>query len=111
MLSFVCANTTEEAMAVAQFRPDIINPEPSELIGTGKSVDLEFVTRTVKAIKAIDGAILTEIAAGISSAEDVYRYIVAGSDAAGAASGILNSKNPGNLLHEMVAAVKRAADG
>lgn len=110
MLSFVCANTTEEAMAVAQFRPDIINPEPSELIGTGKSVDLEFVTRTVKAIKAIDGAILTEIAAGISSAEDVYRYIVAGSDAAGAASGILNSKNPGNLLHEMVAAVKRAAD-
>jgi len=109
MLSFVCANTTEEAMAIAQLHPDIINPEPSQLIGTGKSADMEYVTRTVKAIKMIDGTILTEIAAGIRHPEDVYRYIIAGSDAAGASSGILQADDPEKLLNEMVAAVKRAA--
>lgn len=110
MLSFVCANTTEEAMAVAQFHPDIMNPEPSELIGTGQSVDMSYVTRTVGAIKQIDKNILAEIAAGISKPEDVYEYIMAGSDAAGAASGILKSDDPAALLDAMVAAVARARD-
>ncbi len=108
LLSFVCADTTEEAMAVAQFHPDIMNPEPSELIGTGQSADMTYVTRTVNAVKAVDTGILTEIAAGITKGEDVYRYILAGSDGAGAASGILKSDDPAALLEEMVAAVARA---
>ena len=33
MLSFVCADSIAEAEAVAHFHPDIINPEPTELIG------------------------------------------------------------------------------
>lgn len=110
MYSFVCANTTEEAMAIAQLRPAIMNPEPSELIGTGQSADMEYVTRTVGAVKAIDKNILTEIAAGITKPEDVYEYIMAGSDAAGSASGILKSDDPAKLLDEMVAAVRRAKD-
>lgn len=110
LLSFVCADSTDEAMAIAQLHPDIINPEPSQLIGTGTSVDLGYVKRTVGAIKQIDSAILIEIAAGIGKAEDVYRYILAGSDAAGASSGILNSADPTKLLNEMIAAVRRAAD-
>lgn len=110
MLSFVCANTTDEAKAVAQLHPDIMNPEPPELIGTGHAVDMEYVTRTVKAINDIDKSILTEIAAGISQADDVYKYIMAGSDAAGAASGILQSENPPKLLDEMVGAVRCASD-
>ena len=108
LLSFVCADTTEEAMAVAQFHPDIMNPEPSELIGTGQSADMTYVTRTVNAVKAVDTDILTEIAAGITKGEDVYQYIMAGSDGAGAASGILKSDDPAALLEEMVAAVARA---
>lgn len=110
LLSFVCADTTEEAMAVAQFGPDIMNPEPSELIGTGQSADMRYVTRTVNAVKAINSGILTEIAAGITQPQDVYDYIMAGSDGAGAASGILKSSDPAKLLDEMVAAVRRAAD-
>ena len=110
MLSFVCANTTEEAMAVAQLHPDIMNPEPSELIGSGQSADMTYVTRTVNAVKAIDPEILTEIAAGITKPEDVYEYIMAGSDAAGAASGILRSEDPAALLDAMVAAVRKATD-
>ena len=97
-------------MAVAQLHPDIMNPEPTELIGSGQSADMGYVTRTVQAVKAIDPSILTEIAAGITKPEDVYEYIMAGSDAAGAASGILKSDHPAQLLDEMVAAVRRAAD-
>jgi len=32
-LVFACADTVEEAKAIAQLHPDIINPEPTELIG------------------------------------------------------------------------------
>lgn len=110
LLSFVCANTTDEAMAVAQLHPDIMNPEPSELIGTGVSPDMDYVTRTVAAVKSIDSNIITEIAAGISDADDVYRYLMAGSHGAGAASGILKSANPDQLLEEMIAATRRAKD-
>ena len=110
MYSFVCANTTQEAMAVAQMHPDIMNPEPSELIGTGISPDMTYVTNTVRAVKETDSGILTEIAAGISKPEDVYEYIMAGSDGAGAASGILRSEDPAATLDGMVAAVRRAAD-
>lgn len=106
--SFVCADSTDEAMAVANLHPDIMNPEPSELIGTGVSPDMEYVTKTVKAVNAIDSNIITEIAAGISTAQDVYDYIMAGSDAAGAASGIIKSDRPDELLEEMVAAVAKA---
>lgn len=106
--SFVCADSTDEAMAVANLHPDIMNPEPSELIGTGVSPEMEYVTKTVKAVNAIDANIITEIAAGISTAQDVYDYIMAGSDAAGAASGIIKSDRPDELLEEMVAAVAKA---
>jgi len=33
MLVFACADTVAEAKAIAELHPDIINPEPSELIG------------------------------------------------------------------------------
>lgn len=110
MLSFVCANTTAEAMAIAMLHPDIINPEPSELIGTGRVIDKGYVVRTVKAIRRIDKNILIEIAAGISRPSDAQRYILAGSNAIGAASGILKSDNPYGLLDEMIGAVRKTAD-
>lgn len=110
MLSFVCADTTEEAKAVAQFQPDIMNPEPSELIGSGQCAELSYVTRTVRAVKAIAPETIVEIAAGISRAQDVYDYIMAGSDGVGSASGILKSPDPAQLLDEMVAAVRSATD-
>ncbi|MDO4489181.1 MAG: triose-phosphate isomerase [Eubacteriales bacterium] len=108
--SFVCADSTDEAMAIANLHPDIMNPEPSELIGSGQAPDMAYVTKTVKAVNAIDPSIITEIAAGISTAQDVYDFIMAGSDAAGAASGIIKSDHPDELLDEMVAAVRRAKD-
>lgn len=37
-LVFACADTLDEAKAIANLHPDIINPEPSEVIGGGNGV-------------------------------------------------------------------------
>ncbi len=110
MFSFVCADTIEEAKAIAQLHPDIINPEPTELIGSGNASDMRYVMEAIKAVKAIDPDIMVEQAAGITTAQQIYDFIMAGSEAAGSASGILNSPNPIELLDEMVSYVKKARE-
>jgi triosephosphate isomerase len=110
MFSFVCADTIDEAKAIAQLHPDIINPEPSELIGSGTASDMSYVMDAINAVKAIDPGIMVEQAAGITTAQQIYDFIMAGSEAAGSASGILNSGNPLALLDEMVSYVKKARE-
>lgn len=112
MLVFACADTIAEAKAIAQLHPDIINPEPSELIGgTSKGVsDMGFVKESIKSIKEIYPDILVEQAAGITNGQQVYDFIMAGSEAAGAASGIMKAENPLQMIDEMIAATRRAAD-
>ena len=112
MLVFACADTVAEAKAIAELHPDIINPEPSELIGgTGGGVsDMGFVRESIRAIKAIYPDILVEQAAGITNGQQVYDFIMAGSEAAGAASGIMKAADPVAMIDEMIAAVRRAAN-
>ena len=82
-LVFACADTVDEAKALAQLHPDILNPEPSELIGGAGGVsDMAFVREVIEAIKAIDPDIMVEQAAGITSGRQVYDFIMAGSEAA-----------------------------
>jgi triosephosphate isomerase (TIM) len=111
-LVFACADTIDEAKAIAQLHPDIINPEPTELIGgSGGGVsDMGYVMQAIEVIKAIDPNILVEQAAGITNGQQVYDFIMAGSEAAGAASGIMNAKNPIAMIDEMIAATRQAAD-
>ena len=112
MLVFACADTVAEAKAIAELHPDIINPEPSELIGgTGGGVsDMSYVKEVIKEIRAIDKDILIEQASGITNCEQVYDFIMAVSEAAGAASGIMNAKDPIAMIDEMIAATRRAKD-
>jgi len=110
MLSFACADTVEETQAIAQLHPDILNPEPTELIGSGTVSDMGYVKDVICAVKAIDPNILVEQAAGITTAEQVYDFIMAGSEAAGAASGIVNAPDPVALLDDMVRYVKKARE-
>ena len=112
MLVFACADTIAEAKAIAELHPDIINPEPSELIGgtAGGVSDMGFVKESIRSIKAIYPDILVEQAAGITNGQQVYDFIMAGSEAAGAASGIIKAKDPIAMIDEMIAATRRAAD-
>lgn len=110
-LVFACADTVMEAKAIAQLHPDIINPEPTELIGGNGGVsDMRYVRECIQAIKAIDPNIMVEQAAGITNGQQVYDFIMAGSEAAGAASGIINAADPIAMIDEMIAATRRAAN-
>lgn len=112
LLVFACADTVAEAKAIAELHPDIINPEPSELIGGsgGEVSGMGYVKDCINAIKAIYPDILVEQAAGITTGEQVYDFIMAGSEAAGAASGIMNAADPIAKIDELIAATRRAAD-
>lgn len=112
MLVFACADSVAETRAIAELHPDIINPEPSELIGgTGGGVsDMGYVKEVIREIRKIDPDILIEQAAGITNGQQVYDFIMAGSEAAGAASGIMNAADPIAMIDEMIAATRRAAD-
>ncbi|MCQ2426915.1 MAG: triose-phosphate isomerase [Clostridia bacterium] len=111
MYVFACADTLDEARAIAELHPDIINPEPSGIIGGGKGASpMDYVMDSIKAIKAIDPNIMVEQAAGITNGDQVYEFIMAGSEAAGAASGICNAEDPIAKIDELIAATRRAAD-
>ena len=111
MLVFACADTLAEAKAIAQLHPDIINPEPSEIIGGGNGVSpMAYVKDSIRVIKEIYDDIMVEQAAGITNGQQVYDFIMAGSEAAGAASGIMNAEDPLAMIDEMIAATRRAAD-
>lgn len=110
MFSFVCADTIDEARAIAQLHPDIINPEPSELIGSGNASDMGYVMEAINAVREIDPNILVEQAAGITTAQQIYDFIMAGSAAAGSASGVLSARQPLALLDEMVSYVAKARE-
>ena len=110
-LVFACADTLAEAQAIAQLHPDIINPEPSEIIGGGNGVSpMAYVKDSIRVIKEIDPDIMVEQAAGITNGQQVYDFIMAGSEAAGAASGIMNATDPLAMIDEMIAATRRAAN-
>ncbi len=111
-LVFACADTIAEAKAIAELHPDIINPEPTELIGgtDGGVSDMGYVMESIREIKKIYPDIMVEQAAGITNGQQVYDFIMAGSEAAGAASGIMNAEDPLAMIDEMIAATRRAAD-
>lgn len=102
LLSFVCSDTIAETMAVAHLHPDIINPEPSELIGTGNVSDMSYVATSIKAVKDVYPDILVEQAAGIRTGQQVFDNIMLGADGVGAASGICTSENPLKTAEEMI---------
>jgi triosephosphate isomerase len=108
IVTIVCANSLKEARAIATLEPDIILCEPTELIGTGNTSDVSYVTSTNEAIKAISPKTLVMQAAGISSSQDVYDVIKLGADGTGCTSGITNASNPKEMFRDMVAAVAKA---
>ena len=110
LISFVCADTLAEAQAVAHFSPDIINPEPTDLIGSSNERDMDYVFESIRLIKEINPNILVEQAAGISSGQQVYELISAGAEATGAASVIVTAEDPRKMVDEMVRMVMQARE-
>ena len=108
MYTIVCADSIQEAQAIAQLKPDILICEPTELIGTGQTSSAEYMETSKTAVKQISPETLVLQAAGISTGEDVYRTIIAGADGTGGTSGIVCAPDKIAVLREMVAALVEA---
>lgn len=106
--TIVCADTIKEAEAIAILCPNVIVAEPTELIGTGRTSDEDYVRATTSAVKNINPDIQVLQGAGISNGGDVYRVIRAGADATGTTSGIMKAADPYAMLDEMISAVRTA---
>jgi triosephosphate isomerase len=112
LLTMACADSSEEAAALAHLKPTMIMAEPPDLIGGSNPVakQQEFISATIAAVKHIDRNILIFNSAGIRSEEDAATVIAAGADGTGSTSGVLTTADPIETLRSMVAAVEKAWD-
>lgn len=110
MFVFACADSLEEAQAVACLGPDIVNPEPTELIGSGQICSEAYIHQSTQLIHKINPEILVEQAAGITTAEQVFHMVQSGAQGVGVASGIAAAADPCAIAAEMIRAVRLAQD-
>ena len=110
LATMVCADRVEEVKQIAALGPNILVAEPTELIGTGKPADEEYVREVIEVIAKINPDVLPFPSAGISKGEDCYNIIKCGSAASGCSSAIAKAENPLALAEEMISAVRHAYD-
>ena len=108
LYTIVCADSITEAASIAHLNPDIIVCEPSELIGTGRTSNEEYVQASIQAVKSVNPEILVLQGAGISNGNDVYNVIRAGAEATGTTSGIMKAADKEAMVEEMISAMRRA---
>ncbi len=104
-----CADTPEEAMAVALLDPTMVAVEPPELIGSGIPVSKakpEVITSSVEAVRRVSN-IPVLAGAGISEALDAIRAIELGASGVLVASAIMKSKSPELSLRNFAEALER----
>ena len=108
--TIVCADSVAEARAIANLAPNIIVAEPTGLIGTGQTSDMDYVLESIRMIKEVNPEIMVLQGAGISNGQDVYRVIYAGAEATGSSSGITKADDKAAMVEEMIRAVREAWD-
>ena len=107
ILTCVCADSVEEARAIAELHPDIMTCELNSLIGTGHIAGPDYIRTSTEAVKSISPNTMVLQAAGISTGQDVYDAIYYGGDATGGTSGIVCAEDPIAKLDEMFGALNR----
>lgn len=112
LLSMVCADSPQEAAAIAHLAPNVILAEPSELIGgAGQSVAADsgqFIRQSKDMVKRVDPRILVLNSAGIRTADDVAEIIRLGADATGVTSAVVKADRPPEMLEDMIKALSDA---
>ena len=110
LATIVCADTVEELVAIAKLSPNLLVAEPTELIGTGKTSDSNYVIQTIEQVRAINPDIMVLQGAGISNGQDVYNTIKLGAQATGSTSGIIKAADPYAMVEEMLYSLRKAWD-
>jgi triosephosphate isomerase len=112
LFSLVCADTPAQALAIAQWRPNILLVEPPALIGQIGSDFLErdYVRSLNVAVRAFDPRIQVLHGAGITTGQDVRDIVNLGADATGCTSGIVCAKDPFAAMEDMISNMRDAWD-
>lgn len=112
LATLVCADDLAEAVAIAQFRPNIILAEPPGLIESeaGEPQTRDHVGAINAAVKSVDPRILVLHGAGIRDARDVEGIIRQGAEATGCTSGIIKARDPARAMREMIEALRATWD-
>ncbi len=109
LTSCACAETTDEAVEIAAFKPEFLAIEPPELIGTGRAVSKarpELLTETAEALSAAsyEGSLLC--GAGIVSGDDVAAAIELGTHGILVASSVVKAQDWPAKLRELGTAMR-----
>ena len=107
LATIVCADSVAEIRQVAEMAPNLIVAEPTELIGTGVTSDMNYVRDTIEAVRQINPQIMVLQGAGISGPDDVARVIRAGAQATGCTSGVMKASDPEAAAEEMLYALRK----
>ncbi|HUR63117.1 MAG TPA: triose-phosphate isomerase [Candidatus Thermoplasmatota archaeon] len=102
--SLLCADSLEEARALARLRPTAIAIEPPELIGGDVSVtsaDPGIVSRAVKAVHRTAPETLVLCGAGVKSGADVAAARKLGAYGVLVASGVVKAQHPGKAAQDL----------
>jgi triosephosphate isomerase len=112
LATLVCADTPEEAAAIAHLAPNIILAEPPALIGQAGSgvAGRDWVARTNELVRAIDPRIRILHSAGIRGPQDVADIVLMGAEATGCTSAVVKAQDPGAMLEAMIRALREAWD-
>jgi len=112
LATLVCADTPEEAAALAHLEPNIILAEPPALIGsTGAgAAGREWVARTNELVRAVNPRIRVLHSAGIRGPQDVADIVLLGAEATGCTSAVVKAEDPGAMLEAMIRAMREAWD-
>jgi triosephosphate isomerase len=106
LAAMVCADNLTEALAVAQFGPDIILAEPEAMIGTsGNNTARDQVAGINEAIRRLNPDIQVLHGGGIASPQNAADIIRLGADATGCTSAVVCAADPAKAASEMLQAV------
>jgi triosephosphate isomerase len=112
LATMVCADDTQDAVAVARMSPRVIIVESPGMIAGGLRDErgLRAIPVCNEAIWRVDPTIRVLHGAGISGAGDVYDVIAAGAQGTGSSSAIFTAHDPKAMLEAMIRSVREAWD-
>ena len=105
LISVICTNNVNTSAAAAALGPDYVAIEPPELIGSGVSVSKanpDIIRNSVAAVHAVNPKVKVLTGAGIQTGECVRIAVDLGTDGVLLASSVVKSKEPGNVLRDLV---------
>jgi triosephosphate isomerase (TIM) len=112
LATLVCADTPEEAAAIAHLGPNMILAESPAFIGkrTVSSRARKDISSINETVRRINPAIHVLHSAGIYSGRDVYEMALLGAEATGATSGIIKADDPSRAMEDMIRAMREGYD-